>query len=280
MTGWPSGSPPELVVAAAAHRAEPVRHWTEPPRGYVELASPAGELFARYSSARSDRAVLAHEAAVRELIGAEGSLRAPPVIARGASWLLERRIAGGACHGPEAIDAVVAAAAALPGLSLPFAPRWERRGGRPRRLWYALRLLASPVPARDLVLARRLIRQSRLPPVASHGDFHPGNVLVVEGAAWVVDWEHSGRRPAGYDLMHLWSTLDSVADRARVFDGAVSLVGEAWRDELARLRYAMVVQTIAGNLAAPAAFDRDPAGGAALLALLPELRASLPSGAA
>jgi hypothetical protein len=39
----------------------------------------------------------------------------------------------------------------------------------------------------------------------------------------------------------------------------------------------MVVQTIAGNLAAPAAFDRDPVGGAALLALLPELRASLPS---
>ena len=47
----------------------------------------------------------------------------------------------------------------------------------------------------------------RLPGPASitiaetHGDFQPGNVLVADDAIWLIDWEYTARRQAGFDLL-------------------------------------------------------------------------------
>jgi aminoglycoside phosphotransferase (APT) family kinase protein len=133
-----------------------------------------------------------------------------------------------------------------------------------------LRLLGRPRLALELVSARRLQSRSRLPEVTTHGDFHPGNVLLADGAAWVVDWELAGRGPAGLDLMRYWATLECPGDRERLFTAAVDLVGEEL--ELARLRYALAVVTASDKLSHPSTLNRDPEGAAALLRLLPELR--------
>jgi hypothetical protein len=273
--GWPPDCPPDLVSAAASHQAEPLTLWREPPRAYVKLTSPSAPLFARYTTAPRDEPTLAHEAAVRDLVGVDGPLRAPPVIERGASWLLERWVPAAPCRGPEVVDAIVAAATALADLWLPPSPQAAGRGRRLGALWRAPRLLRSSLPGRDVLRARRLARESRLPVVTSHGDFHPGNIRVAQGAAWVIDWELSGSQPAGYDLMRLWATVDLAADRERIFEATLDLVGQARKDELVKLRYAMLVQTIAGKLASPAQFDRDPEGADELLRLLPEIRESV-----
>ena len=73
--GWPADCPPDLVAAAASHHAEPLSGWREPPRAYVNLSSPSGPLFARYSTDPHDVPALAHEAAVRDLVGVDGPLR-------------------------------------------------------------------------------------------------------------------------------------------------------------------------------------------------------------
>lgn len=36
-----------------------------------------------------------------------------------------------------------------------------------------------------------------------HGDFHQGNIICDGKKNWVLDWEHSGQRQIGYDLMIL-----------------------------------------------------------------------------
>jgi hypothetical protein len=73
--------------------------------------------------------------------------------------------------------------------------------------------------------------------------------------------------------MQFWATLEGAEDREYLFERAVSSIGADRRRELLRLRHALVVRTIVGKLAAPMAFDRDPAGARDLLALLPGLRA-------
>ena len=177
--------------------------------------------------------------------------------------------------GPEGVDAVLAAAAELPRQDLPVA---DDGAGRAAELLLATRRRArvavSPLPVRDLARARTIIERTSLPRVASHGDFHIENILISEGAAWVVDWELSGHRPAGYDLMQLWATLPGPDDRERLWEGTVALVGTEHRGELFALRYALTVRTIANKLAAPQRFHRDPEGAARLLALLPSLRPS------
>ena len=136
------------------------------------------------------------------------------------------------------------------------------------------RLALSRLPVRDVARARSILAASPLPLVTSHGDFHVGNVLVSDGKAWVVDWELSGRRPLGHDLMQLWATLPDARDRDRLWEGALALVGTEHEHALARLRYALVVRTIANMLAAPERFDRDSEGANRLLALLPALRSA------
>jgi hypothetical protein len=134
-----------------------------------------------------------------------------------------------------------------------------------------LRTLRTPV-GRDLLAARRLLRASTLPRVTSHGDFHRLNVLMEGGRPWIVDWELLGRRPHGFDLMRLWTSLEDPEDRERLFEAAVDLVGERRRGELLELRYVLLVRAIADKLVPSADFNADPAGGRLLLDLLPEVR--------
>jgi Phosphotransferase enzyme family len=245
--------------------------WREDFRGYLVAHSPGGRLFGRWSDNPVDQATLEHEAAVREIVGAEGALRTPRVLDRGGSWLLEEAIDSEPCEGPENVDAVAAAAERIPQLDLPPAPmRFGRRGGTIRR---RVRLLRSPLPLRDVRASRRTLADPALPVVTSHGDFHRGNVLLKDETAWVVDWELSGERPAGYDLMRFWSTLEQAEDRDRLFEATVEFVGAVHRPALLRLRHALVVRTIAAKFSSSLAFDRDVAGAHELLALLPAVRA-------
>jgi hypothetical protein len=76
-------------------------------------------------------------------------------------------------------------------------------------------------------------------------DVHAGNVLVdADGVPWVVDWELSGPRLAGFDLMQLWASLERAEDRDRLFEGASEIVGD--RSALIQLRFAALVQVIVG----------------------------------
>lgn len=242
------------------------RGWWEGARSYLFATSPEGRLFGRASRDPSDAVTLEHEAAVREIVGSDGPLRAPPVLERGTDWLLESAIEPDPFGGGAHVDLVAAAAERLQGLELPELPPRPGRGSTRARL----RLLASPLPVADLRRARRIMAETRLPLVTTHGDFHPGNVLIGGGAAWVVDWELSGHGPAGSDLLLFGSTVDSAEDRERLLEAAVELAGD--RSETLRLAYAVLVRATAAKLSAAQPFDRDPEGAKRLLTLLPASR--------
>lgn len=246
------------------------RTWREHLRGYLFADSPDGRFFGRWSDDPADEAMLAHEVAVREIVGTEGPLRAPPVLERAEGWLLEQAVHPEPCEGSDRIDVVSLASERIAQLDLPPAPARTGRGGSLRA---RARILRSPLPLRDLLGARRTLAAPGLPPVTSHGDFHLGNVLVKDGVAWVVDWELSGEHPAGYDLMQFWATLERDEDRERLFEAAVTSIGATRRPQLLRLRHALVVRTIAAKLGAVMSFDSDRAGAYDLLEVLPEVRA-------
>lgn len=264
--------PVELADALARRGAEVERLWEEASRSYLFASTPGGRLFARISRDPADADMLKHEKAAREIVGTAGPLRAPPVFEHGATWLLEEAVEPEPCEGPERIDVVAAAAERIARLELPPAP--ARFGHSGTSLRTRARMLRSPLPLRDLRAARRTLAEPGLRMVTSHGDFHRGNVLINGGAAWVVDWELSGKRPAGYDLMQFWATLERAEDREYLFELALTSIGAARRPEVLRLRHALVVRTIAGKLAAPMAFDRDQAGAHDLLDVLPAVRAA------
>ena len=258
--------PPGLAEALERRGAKVERGWWEGGRSYLFAVSQAGRLFGRASRDPADAAMLEHEVAVREIVGAEGPLRAPPVLERGPDWLLETAIEPEPFGGARHADLVAAAAERLQALDLPELPARPQRGSFRARL----RVLASPLPVADLGRARRVLAESRLPLVTTHGDFHPGNVLISGGAAWVVDWELCGHGPAGSDLLHFASTVESPEDRERLLEAAVGLAGD--RDEALRLAYAVLVRATAAKLSAAQPFDRDPEGAKRLLALLPAAR--------
>lgn len=255
--------PQGLAEALERHGAKVERTWSEAERSYVV----AGSLFARASRDPDDVAVFAHEARVRELVGQEGPLRAPRVLEQGPDWLLEQAVQAEPLRGEQAVDVAVAAADRISELRLPAAPSrsGQSRGSSIRRAW---RLLRSPIPFGDVLRARRILSDPG-PTVSSHGDFHPKNILLADGAAWVVDWELSGLRPRGYDLMYLAATL-ADEDRVHVWE---LMSGRAEAERLLRLRYAVTVSVLTGNLAAEHEFDRDPVSAEALLRELPRLRA-------
>ena len=215
--------------------------------------------------------MFAHEAAVRSVVGSTGPLRAPAVLEHGDGWLLEDAITPTPCEGPGRVAAVAAAAARIPELDLPEAP-----APAPTDRWTAtrmrLQLLGSKLPVRDVVRARRVVRASPLPKRPSHGDFHVGNILFSDGVAWVVDWELSALRPVGYDLMRCCATLPP-AEREALFEAAVEVVGARHRPDLLRLRYAVIVETIAQQVAAVHDFNLDRAAADDLLRELPRMRA-------
>jgi hypothetical protein len=238
-------------------------------RVFVVADSAEGKLFARYSDDPADTEVFAHEAEVRRVVGGKGSLRAPQVLAEGDRWLLEPAIASDRIRGAHAVDTASAAASRLVELRIPTGPRSGRSalGGRSR--FQRLRMSFSHLAKSDVAAAERIFADPGLPLVPSHGEFVPENLLLSGGALWVVDWEHSAGRPAGYDLMRLWTALERAGDRERLFDSALEVVGTGKRVALEALRFAVVVET-ASLLLQSGAEERPRAD--ALLALLPELR--------
>ena len=221
---FPPGMPPGAASELAGRSAAPVRAWDEGHRSYALAESPEGLLFARWSTDPEDGPVLAHEARVRQLVGASGALRAPEVIAQGPGWMVERGLAGAPPRGPEAIAEVLTAASALAALELPALDGGpgESRG---RALVRRARLAASPLSLRDVARSRSLLSSCELPLVTSHGDFHSGNLLWSAGALWVIDWELVGSRPLGFDLLTLWPTLEAEEDRDRLWHGAIAIAG-------------------------------------------------------
>ena len=135
-----------------------------------------------------------------------------------------------------------------------------------------MKLLGSGLKIRDLVTAKRILAEPNLPEVTGHGDFHIGNVFYEQGALWVVDWEMAGKRSAGYDLMQFWASVERGEDRDLLFEATVEMIGEEHRRDLSRLRYALLVRTIANKLGATKEYNRDVEGGRRLLDLLPVVR--------
>jgi aminoglycoside phosphotransferase (APT) family kinase protein len=124
----------------------------------------------------------------------------------------------------------------------------------------------------DAVRMRRLLQSSPLPRRASHGDFHPNNIYWSGEAVWAFDWELAGQAPLGVDALRFWCSVPDAADRAELFERLVAGVGEEHRRALFRLRYAVVVRTLAGARSNRVAFDRDDALADRLGALLPIVR--------
>jgi hypothetical protein len=120
----------------------------------------------------------------------------------------------------------------------------------------------------DVVSARRIVAESTLPLVTSHGGFHIDHVFLAERDAWVIDWEQSGARPLGYDLMHYCSNLEDDELRRLVFAAAVDAIGRQHKRELRRLPYALLVRMIASKFVD----DAEPEGARRLLTVLPEVR--------
>jgi hypothetical protein len=243
----------------------------DPPKTYLRLSSPEGGLFAWYSTAPEHEAVAAYEAEMRAAVGAEGPLRAPPILAAGPGWRLERALRLEPLQGPETIGRVVEAARELAGRELPPPPAGigtERRLATLRR---RLLVLRSPLPSADTVRARRLVRESPLPPATSHGQFSRIHVLIEDGIPWIVDWEQAALRPRGFDTMTLWADLEDEDDRALLLEESARAL-DADRRELERLGYAALVRLIVSTVAEPLAMNRNPERAAALLERLPAAR--------
>ena len=272
------GAPEALLRALRSEAARLVRVTDHAPRFHVRLSSPSGPLFAWYSTDDRGPEVLRHELTVRETLGQEGVLRAPAVLAHGASWRFERIVESEPLEGRPALDVVTTAALAIAVSGLPVPPSGppSRRevAARARRRADKLALLArSPLSLGDWRLARRFVRDSALPRAISHGSFQPAHVLLRGGAAYVIDWEELGHRPLGWDLMQFWAAVPGEDDRATVFDLAVDVLGGEVRRGLARLRFAALVSRIVSKLAEhPQLGERHPADAHRLLALLPAVR--------
>jgi hypothetical protein len=237
-------------------------------RVFVSADTPEGKLFARYSDDPADVEVFAHEEEARRIVGTRGLLRAPLVLDHGEGWLLEQALVSDRIRGPHAVDTAVAAVSRLVDLQLPRGPR-ATEAARPGRLQRRIQAAFSPLAVGHVAAAERILAEPGLPFQQSHGDFFPDNLLLAHAALWVVDWERSAERPAGYDLMQLWTALERADDKERIFDSALELVGTSYRPQLEALRYAVAVETALrlldeGPEAKPAATK--------LLALLPELR--------
>ena len=264
--------PPDLRAALEQREATVTRVELDPPKVYLHADGADGPLFAWYSTNPTVGEAIAHEAAAREAVGTNGVLRAPPLLARGSSWRLERRLTGRPLGGSSSIETVVAAAQELAELDLPESTAGSDYHARGVVMRQRLRLATSPLPLHDFLRARRLLRRSRLPRVTSHGDFHLGHLFLEQDALWVIDWALAGLRPQGYDLMLLWADLESNDDREFLFEATLRMLGTRARRDLLELRYAMLVHLLASLFADISPAGRDPARGRRLLRLLEEVR--------
>lgn len=275
----PPGTAVELRAAINRLEAVVERIEHEGPRTYLWLVSPTRRLFARASTDPADVGVLDHEARVRAVLGERGALRAPSVVELGETWMIEHRIDPLPLVGARAIDIVVEAASTLAGLPVPSAPPSPPEARR-ARVARRLRTLSTPSLLPDLRRASELRNDIELPTVTTHGDFHPGNLLLAHDAVYVIDWELTAPGPAGSDLLQLWTSLPEADDREQVLGAVVDLVGARYRRDLLRLRYVLLVQTIAAKIATALPASRDRHGARRLLAMLPDVReaASLRTG--
>jgi thymidylate kinase len=271
--------PRGLLETLEACGAEVERLTDHSPRYHVRLRSPEGPLFAWYAVNPEAPAVLRHELDVRAALGRTGLLRGPPVLAHGENWRVEFMIESDPRTGPAALQAIVDASKAISTAHLPPVPGPRERRRRPsdrvRELERRVRLTLSPLKVRDLVTMRRIVRDSPLPRVTNHGSYQPVHIFLSDGAVWVIDWEGMGKRPQGFDLMQLWSSLEDPHDRDFVLEAALDWVGPSNRSALLDLRFAALVGRIASKLAELPEFgDRDREAARRLLELLPEARAS------
>ena len=269
----PPDVPADLKASLAAQDAAIVRIVRHGHKGYLQAASPGGDLFAWYSSRPEDAAVVEFEARVREEVGTEPPLRSPPLLERGRLWRLERSLVPRPLEGAEAVDTILAAAAAVSQLELPVVPPAAAGETRSGGFWRRMRTLVTPLPAIDFWRANTMLQASSLPRTMSHGAFDGDHVLLDGSVPWVIDWDQAASRPAGYDLMTMWAYLDCREDRDRLFEGALALVGERNRLELQRVRYAVTTKVVATMFADPDVYSRDPIRGRALLPLLAAARA-------
>jgi hypothetical protein len=271
----PEDCPRDLTEALARYSANIAAIGDNPGylRTYMCASSPSGPLFAWFSRDSCHCALAAYELEVRRLIGTGGALRAPPPLEWGNDWHIERWIDTRPCQGPRALEAIVEAARELQRLRLPKPPGRGLVETRWASYMRRLRVVGSVLSTRDYLCARKLLARSRLPLVTAHGDFHRKHILLDEHEApWVIDWEMSGQRPAGFDLLYLWTDLKTDEDRDCLFELTVEMLGETQREELLKLRFALLVRMIAAKLSDPEPLSRDPMGARKLLALLPSVR--------
>ena len=70
-------------------------------------------------------------------------------------------------------------------------------------------------------------RSGDIATVQAHGDFQPANILVGDGGPWLIDWEYTTRRQAGYDglVYALFSrrSLGLAQRLSKVLDGTQPL---------------------------------------------------------
>src|SRR4051812_3186046 len=272
--GLPDPRPSGLRAALAEREAVVGESWSVAGRTYGHARGGDGTpLFWRFSVLPDAAAVIEHELAVRAIIGGHLPLRTPAALAAGPDWLREPALPDEPLSGPPAIAAVVDAAAVLAGARLPELPSRVTAGlSRVQLVRHRVRSLRRV--GRDFAMARWLSARTQLPTVTSHGDFHRANLRIEDGRPWVLDWELVGRRPAGFDLLQLWTTLEDADDRQALLDATLELVGARWRQELLRLRYVLIVRTLVTKLAPTQDVAPDLEAGGALQALLPEARAA------
>ncbi len=94
----------------------------------------------------------------------------------------------------------------------------------------AASLLASATLGRTAASLARVVERlpgpSTVDTAETHGDFQPGNVLVARDGVWLIDWEYTGRRQAGFDLLtHGLAARFPVGLAARVHDAASGGLG-------------------------------------------------------
>ena len=95
--------------------------------------------------------------------------------------------------------------------------RLPQRPGWPRALSGPFAHLAAPEP---------------LPACVIHGDLNPGNVLIHDGRAGLVDWEEARRDDPALDLAALGATVSGRARRAYL----VREIALCWQPEPERAR--------------------------------------------
>jgi hypothetical protein len=153
----------------------------------------------------------------------ELGLPVPPLeaVAEDGTWFRERYVSGTPTNRLAADEAVVGRAVADVARALHRLLEQTRReesledyaeGLRVRiqQLIRANHLLSDPEKQSLLSSTDAIFQQigglrpavgDRITTALTHGDFQPANILVNQDGTWLIDWEYSARRQAGYDAL-------------------------------------------------------------------------------